>query len=143
VNAGRFAILTTLVVAFGLGLYSFAAMKRNAARRVSLVDEMAAQMPAMAGARVLSPWEPATYADDVRALYCLDEADAEAGAGRVLNAFLAAGWTKTELRREAAAGAVVLSLAGPLRLRVGVAPGTRRDCDGGKHQVTVAFDGTR
>jgi hypothetical protein len=143
VQSGRTAIIATLVIAFGLGLYSFLAIRRTAGRRATLVDEVASQMPAIAGARVLSPWEPATYADDVRAMYCLDDADPETGSGRVLNALLAAGWTLAETRREPTAGTVVLSLTGPLRLRVGLARVARPDCDGAKQQVTAAFDGTR
>jgi hypothetical protein len=143
VTSGRAAILLTLVVALGLGAFSFAAIKHTAGRRTALVDEVAGEMPAIVGARVLAPWEPATYADDVRAMYCLDDADPEVGAGRVLNAFLAAGWTQTELKRDPAAGTVVLMLAGPLRLRAGLAPGARPDCDGAKRQVTLALDGTR
>jgi hypothetical protein len=60
---GRNAILATLVIAFGLGLYSFVAIRRTAGRRSALVDEVAASMPAIPGARIISPWEPATYAD--------------------------------------------------------------------------------
>jgi len=143
VSAGRSAILLTLLVAFGLGSYSFVAVKRTAGRRTALVDEVEEHMPALAGARVLSPWEPAPYADDVRAMYCLDDADPETGAGRVLNTLLAAGWTMTDTRRDPAAGTVVLSFTGPVRLRVGISRGARPDCDGGKRQVAVAFDGTR
>ncbi len=142
-SAGRSAILLTLLVAFALGSYSFVEVKRTAGRRTALVDEIAERMPVFAGGRVLEAWEPAPYADDVRAMYCLDDADPDGGAGRVLNALLAAGWTMTETRRDPAAGTVVLSLAGPLRLRVGVARGARPDCDAAKRQVTVAFDGTR
>jgi len=140
---GRAAILATLVVAFGLGLYSFVAIRRTAVRRSALVDEVAASMPAIPGARVISPWEPATYADDVRAMYCLDGADPTSGASRAINALTAAGWTTTETRRDAGADTFAFLMAGPLRLRGGVARGKRADCDGAKHQVTLALDGTR
>jgi hypothetical protein len=141
--AGRNAIVATLLIAFGMGLYSFVAIKRTAGRRASLVDEVAASMPAIPGARVISPWEPATYADDVRAMYCLDGADPTTGASRAINALTAAGWTTTETRRDAKADTFAFLMAGPIRLRGGVAPGKRADCDGAKHQVTLALDGTR
>jgi hypothetical protein len=140
---GRNAILGTLILAFGLGLYSFVAIKRTASRRVSLADEVAASMPAIAGARLISPWEPATYADDVRAMYCLDGADPTSGASRAINALTAAGWTTTETHRDAQADTFAFLMAGPLRLRGGVAVGKRPDCDGAKHQVTLALDGAR
>ncbi|HVZ74803.1 MAG TPA: hypothetical protein VHJ20_20615 [Polyangia bacterium] len=142
-SAGRAVVVATLVISVGLGGYSFLAMKHTAGRRAALVDEVAAEMPAFPGGRIIAPWEPATYADDVRAMYCLDDADPEGGAGRVLNALLAAGWTKTETKRDPAAGTVVMSFAGPIRLRAGLSKGARTDCDGAKRQVTVAFDGTR
>jgi hypothetical protein len=141
--AGRNAIVGTLLIAFGLGIYSFFAISRTASRRVSFVDEVAASMPAIPGARVLSPWEPATYADDVRAMYCLDGADPTSGASRAINALTAAGWRTTETRHDEKAGTYAFLMAGPIRLRGGVAPGARVDCDGAKHQVTLALDGTR
>jgi hypothetical protein len=140
---GRNAILATLVIAFGLGLYSFVAIRRTAGRRSALVDEVAASMPAIPGARIISPWEPATYADDVRAMYCLDGADPASGAARAINALTAAGWTTTETRRDAQADTFAFLMAGPLRLRGGIALGKRADCDGAKRQVTLALDGTR
>jgi hypothetical protein len=143
VKSGRNVILATLVVAFGLGLYSFAAIKRTAGKRSALVDEIGALMPAIPGARVLSSWEPATYADDARAMYCLDGADPTTGAARAINALTAAGWETTETRRDAKADTFAFLMAGPVRLRGGVALGTRTDCDGAKHQVTLALDGTR
>jgi hypothetical protein len=141
--SGRTAIVATLVIAFGMGLYSFVAIERTAHRRASLVDEVAASMPAIPGARIISPWEPATYADDVRAMYCLDGADPTSGASRAINALTAAGWTTTETRRDPKADTFAFLMAGPLRLRGGVAAGKRADCDGAKHQVTLALDGTR
>ena len=142
--SGRTAIVATLAIAFGLGLYSFVAIKRTAGRRVSLVDEVAASVPAIPGARIIAPWEPATYADDVRAMYCLDSADPTSGAARAINALSAAGWTTTETRRDAQADTFAFLMAGPVvRLRGGVAKGTRPDCDGAKRQVTLALDGTR
>jgi hypothetical protein len=143
VLSGRNAIVATLVVAFGMGLYSFVAIKRTAGRRSALVDEVADRMPQFPKARVLSRWEPATYADDVRATYCLDDADPATGAARAMGALTAAGWTATEMRSDAAAGTVAFLMKGPLRLRGGVARGQRPDCDGAKHQVTLALDGTR
>jgi hypothetical protein len=141
--AGRNAIIGTLILAFGMGIYSFFAIERTAGRRASLVDQVAASMPAIPGARVISPWEPATYADDVRAMYCLDAADPTSGASRAINALTAAGWTTTETRHDDAADTVAFLMAGPIRLRGGVALGKRADCDGTKHQVTLALDGTR
>jgi len=141
--AGRNAIIGTLVLAFCLGLYSFVAIKHTAQRRTTFVDEVVASMPSIPGARVISPWEPATYADDVRAMYCLDGADPLTGAARAINALTAAGWTTTETRRDDKAGTFAFLMAGPLRLRGGVARGARADCDGAKHQVTLALDGTR
>jgi hypothetical protein len=126
-----------------MGLYSFIAIRRTAGRRANLVDEVAASMPAIPGARVISPWEPATYADDVRAMFCLDGADPTSGAARAINSLTAAGWTTTETRRDAKADTFSFLMAGPLRLRGGVARGTRTDCDGAKNQVTLALDGTR
>jgi hypothetical protein len=143
VNSGRTAIIATLVVAFGLGLISFTAIRRTASRRVALVDEVAARMPAIEKARVLQAWEPATYADDVRAMYCIDDADPEVGASRAINALAAAGWTITENKRDPATDTVVFFMNGPVRLRGGIARGTRPDCDGAKRQVTLALDGTR
>jgi hypothetical protein len=140
--SGRNAVIGTLVIAFGMGLYSFVAIKRTAGRRASLVDEVAASMPAIPGARVIAPWEPATYADDVRAMYCLDEADPASGAARAINALTAAGWTTTETRRDEKADTFAFLMAGPVHLRGGVARGTRPDCDGSKRQVTLALDGT-
>lgn len=142
-KSGRSAIVATLVIAFGMGLFSFFAIRRTAGRRADLVDEVAERMPAIERSRVLERWEPATYADDVRAMYCLDEADPETGAARAINALAAAGWTMTETKREPAAQAVVFFMSGPIRLRGGVAPGTRTDCDGAKRQMTLALDGTR
>ena len=52
VQSGRNAIVGTLVVAFGLGLFSFFAIRRTAGRRAALVDEVAARMPAIEKARV-------------------------------------------------------------------------------------------
>jgi hypothetical protein len=141
--AGRNAIIATLLIAFGMGVYSFVAIKRTAGRRESLVDQIAASMPAIPGARVISPWEPATYADDVRAMYCLDGADPVSGASRAINALTAAGWTTTETRRDGKADTFAFLMAGPVRLRGGVAFGKRPDCDGAKRQVTLALDGTR
>jgi hypothetical protein len=143
VSLGKTAVVSTLAISLGLGTYAFLAIKRTAARRVALVDDVAEHFPAIVNARVLSPWEPAAYADDVRAMYCLDEADPETGAGRLLNALLPAGWTTTDQRRDPVSGAVVLTLSGPIRLRAGLAHGNRPDCDGAKRQVTVALDGTR
>jgi len=100
-------------------------------------------VPAIPGSRLISPWEPATYADDVRAMYCLDAADPASGASRAINALTAAGWTTTETRRDAQADTFAFLMAGPVRLRGGVAFGKRPDCDGAKHQVTLALDGTR
>jgi hypothetical protein len=143
VNAGRNAIVGTLVVAFGLGVFSFVAIKRTAGRRTALVDEIAERMPAIAGARLLEAWEPATYADDVRAMYCLDDADPQAGAARAMGALAAAGWKPTDTKRNEKADTVVFFMSGPIRLRGGIARGTRPDCDGAKRQVTLALDGTR
>jgi hypothetical protein len=143
VKSGRNVILATLVVAFGLGVYSFVAIKRTAGRRTALVDEIASFMPAIPGARLIAPWEPATYADDVRAMYCLDGADPTTGASRAINALTAAGWATTETHRDAKADTFAFLMAGPVRLRGGVAQGTRTDCDGAKHQVTLALDCTR
>jgi hypothetical protein len=141
--AGRNAVIATLLIAFGMGIYSFVAIKRTAGRRETLVDQVAGAMPAIPGARVISPWEPATYADDVRAMYCLDGADPLSGASRAINALTAAGWTTTETQRDAKADTFAFLMAGPIRLRGGVAFGKRADCDGAKHQVTLALDGTR
>ncbi|HVU51835.1 MAG TPA: hypothetical protein VHL80_14160 [Polyangia bacterium] len=141
--AGRNAVIGTLVLAFGLGIYSFFAIERTAGRRVSLVEQVAASMPAIPGARVISPWEPATYADDVRAMYCLDGADPITGASRAINALTAAGWTPTETRHDDEKNTSAFLMTGPIRLRGGVALGTRADCDGARHQVTLALDGTR
>jgi hypothetical protein len=142
--SGRTAVVATLAIAFGMGLYSFVAIKRTAGRRVSLVEEVAASVPAIPGARVISPWEPATYADDVRAMYCLDGADPTTGASRAINALTAAGWTTTETRRDQKADTYAFLMDGPVvRLRGGVSFGARPDCDGAKHQVTLALDGTR
>jgi hypothetical protein len=138
-TGGRAAIGITLVIAFGLGLYSFMAIRRTAGRRSALVDDVIARIPTIPGARIVEPWEPATYADDVRAMYCLDDADPKSGAARAIQALSAAGWRTTETRDDP----VVFLMSGPLRLRGGVAPGKRTDCDGAKHQVTLAFDGTR
>ena len=141
--SGRTAVVATLAIAFGLGLYSFVAIRRTAGRRVSFVEEVSANVPAIPGSRLISPWEPATYADDVRAMYCLDAADPASGASRAINALTAAGWTTTETRRDAQADTFAFLMAGPVRLRGGVAFGKRPDCDGAKHQVTLALDGTR
>jgi hypothetical protein len=143
VKSGPALIVATLVIAFGLGLFSFISIRSTAGQRGAFVDQVAEHMPAIEKARLLERWEPATYADDVRAMYCLDEADPETGAARAINALSAAGWTVTETKRDPAAGAVVFSMSGPVRLRGGVAPGKRADCDGAKHQVTLALDGTR
>jgi hypothetical protein len=143
VKSGPVAIVVTLIVAFGLGLYSFKAIRSTASRRVALVEEVAARMPAIEKARVLSPWEPATYADDVRAMFCIDDADPQVGAGRAINALAAAGWTLGENKGDPASDTVVFFMSGPVRLRGGVARGTRPDCDGAKNQVTLALDGTR
>lgn len=142
-NSGRAAILGTLVVAFGLGLFSFTAIRKTAGRRAALVDEVAERMPAIEKARVLSKWEPATYADDVRAMFCIDEADPQVGAARAINALVAAGWTVTENKHDPKLDQVVFWVRGPIQLRGGVARGTRPDCDGAKNQVTLALDGTR
>lgn len=142
-KTGRAAILLTLVIAFALGLYSFTAIRRTAGRRAALVDEVAELMPTIEKARVLEKWEPATYADDVRAMYCLDEADTQVAASRAINALVAAGWTITENKRDPATDTVVFFMKGPVRLRGGLARGTRPDCDGAKRQVTLALDGTR
>lgn len=141
--SGRRFIIATLVVAFGLGVYSFIAIKRTASRRTSLVDEIAAGMPEIPGARILSPWEPATYADDVRAMYCLDADSPGLGASRAVAALTAAGWHMTEMKRDLKTDTAVFTMAGPVYLRGGVARGTRPDCDGAKNQMTLAFDGTR
>src|SRR5689334_22545660 len=98
-------------------------------------------MPAIAGARVLDGWQPATYADDVRAMYCLDDTDPEAGAARAMGALASAGWKPTETKRDLKSGTVVFFMSGPIRLRGGLARGTRPDCDGAKRQVTLALDG--
>jgi len=143
VRAGPNAILVTLLIAVGLGTYSFVAIKRTAGRRASLVDEVTASVPAIPGSRVLSAWEPATYADDVRALFCLEAADPTSGASRAINALTAAGWTTTETRADAKANTYAFLMAGPVRLRGGVAVGARPDCDGAKHEVTLALDGGR
>jgi hypothetical protein len=143
VLSGRSAIVGTLAVAFGLGIFASTAIRRTAGRRAALVDEVAARMPAIPQARILNGWEPATYADDVRAMYCLDDADPTTGAARAVAALTGAGWTTTEMRRDPATDTVVFMMAGPLRLRGGVAHGQRADCDGAKRQVTLAFDGTR
>ena len=142
-RSGRNAIIATLALALGMGVYSFVAIKRTAGRRTALVDEVAERMPAIPGARVLERWEPATYADDVRAMYCLEGADPTTGAARAINAFTAAGWTTTETRRDSRSDTFAFLMAGPLRLRGGVARGARTDCDGAKHEVTLALDGTR
>jgi hypothetical protein len=142
-SRGRKAIIGTLIVAFVMGLYSFVAIRRTAGRRSALVDEVVALMPPIAGARVVQPWEPAAYADDVRAMYCLDQADPKAGAARAMQALTAAGWKTTEARHDAAADTFVFMMSGPLRLRGGVGRGTRADCDWAKRQVTLAFDGMR
>jgi hypothetical protein len=143
VRSGRNAVIGTLVLAFGLGLYAFRAITHTASRRATFVDEVAARMPTIPGARLISAWEPATYADDVRAMYCLEAADPTTGAARAMNALMAAGWTTTETRRDDKADTVAFLMAGPLRLRGGVARGTRLDCEGAKQQVTLALDGTR
>jgi hypothetical protein len=143
VRSGRNVVIGTLVLAFGLGLYAFHAITHTASRRATFVDEVAARMPTIAGARLISPWEPATYADDVRAMYCLEAADPTTGATRAMSALTAAGWTTTETRRDAKADTFAFLMAGPVRVRGGVARGTRPDCDGAKHEVTLALDGTR
>ena len=141
-RSGRNALVFTLLDD-GLGAYSFHAITSTAARRTALVDQVAARMPAIPGARIISAWEPATYADDVRAIYCLDGADPTSGAARAMNALTAAGWTTTETRRDEKADTFAFLMAGPLRLRGGVARGMRLDCEGDKQQVTLALDGTR
>jgi hypothetical protein len=141
--SGSKYVLATLIIAFGLGLYSFIAIKRTANRRTSLVDQVTAEMPEIPDGRILSPWEPATYADDVRAMYCLDGADPASGATRAVTALTAAGWHMVETKRDPKGDTFVFTMAGPIHLRGGVARGTRPDCDGAKNQVTIAFDGTR
>jgi hypothetical protein len=143
VQSGRNAIIGTLVVATVMGVYSFIAIRRTAGRRSALVDEVAERMPAIPGARLVERWEPATYADDVRAMYCLDDADPTTGAERAIQALSAAGWHTTETRHDPKADTFVFLMNGPLHLRGGVARGNRTDCSGEKHQVTLALDGTR
>jgi hypothetical protein len=143
VFSGRSAVVATLVIAFAMGLYSFVAIKRTAGRRSRLVDEVAARMPTIPQARILTGWEPATYADDVRAMYCLDDADPTTGAARAVAALTRAGWKTTDMQRDQATDTVVFMMTGPIHLRGGVARATRPDCDGAKHQVTLALDGTR
>jgi hypothetical protein len=142
VKTGRLAILGTLIVAFGMGLYSFIAIRKTAGHRAALVDEIAEQMPAIPGARILERWEPATYADDVRAMYCLDDADPTTGAERAIKALSAAGWQTTDTRRDPKGDTFVFLMSGPVHLHGGVARGTRPGCNGAR-QVTLAFDGTR
>jgi hypothetical protein len=143
VHAGQKVLVGTIVVAFGLGAYSFNAIRKTAGRRSALVDEIAEQMPAIPGARLIQRWEPATYADDVRAMYCLDDADPASGAERAIQALSAAGWHTTDARRDPKADTFVFLMSGPVHLRGGVARGTRPECDGAKRQVTLALDGTR
>jgi hypothetical protein len=144
VLSGRNYVLATIILAVGMGVYSFFAIEHTAGRRTAFVDDVAARMPAIAGARLIEPWEPATYADDVRAMYCLEGvADPQAGAARAINALTAAGWQTTETRHDPAFDTIVFLMKGPLHLRGGVARGARRDCDGAKHEVTLALDGTR
>jgi hypothetical protein len=143
VKAGQVAIVGTLVVAFVMGLYSFRAIRSTAGRRSALVDEVAENMPPIPGARLIQRWEPATYADDVRAMYCLDDADPRSGAQRAIQALSAAGWQTTDTRHDPKADTFVFFMKGPIALRGGLARGTRPDCDGAKHQVTLALDGTR
>ena len=142
-HSGRKAILGTLILAFGLGLYAFHAITTTAARRSTFVDEAAASMPTIPGARLISPWEPATYADDVRAMYCLEAADPDTGGARAMQAFTAAGWTTTETYHDPKFDTFAFLVSGPIRVRGGVARGTRPDCSGAKHEVTLALDGTR
>lgn len=139
----RNAVFATLVVALGLGGYALVAIERTANRRTAFVDEVAARVPPIPGARVLEPWEPATYADDVRAMFCFDGVPPQAAAARAIDALTAAGWHTTDTRRDDAADTVVFLMKGPMVLRGGVARGARLDCDGARHQVTLAFDGTR
>jgi hypothetical protein len=143
VTSGRNAVIGTLIVAFAMGVYSFVAIRKTAGRRSALVDEVAESMPAIPGARLVERWEPATYADDVRAMYCLDDADPTTGAARAIQALSAAGWQTIDTRRDPKADTFVFLMSGPVHLRGGVARGTRTDCDGAKHQVTLALDGTR
>jgi hypothetical protein len=143
VQSGRNAILGTVILAFGLGVYAFHAITTTAARRSIFVDQVAASMPTIPGSRLISPWEPATYADDVRAMYCLEAADPASGGARAMQALTTAGWATTETYRDPKFDTFAFLMSGPIRLRGGVARGTRPDCDGAKHQVTLALDGTR
>ncbi|HEX4405698.1 MAG TPA: hypothetical protein VH560_12760 [Polyangia bacterium] len=142
-QSARRLILGTLILAFGLGLYAFHAITTTAARRSTFVDQAAASMPTIPGARLISPWEPATYADDVRAMYCLEAADPDTGGARALRAFTAAGWKTTETYHDPKFDTFAFLVSGPIRVRAGLARGTRPDCSGAKHQVTLALDGTR
>jgi hypothetical protein len=143
VQSGRKFIIGTLVLAFGMGLYAFRAITTTAARRSTFVDQAAASMPTIPGARLITPWEPATYADDVRAMYCLEAAEPDTGAARAMQAFTAAGWKTTETYHDPKFDTYAFLVSGPIRVRGGVARGTRPDCNGAKHQVTLALDGTR
>jgi hypothetical protein len=143
VNSGRATIIFTLLIAFGLGTFSLVTIRRTARHRTALVDEVIARMPAIPRARVLVGWEPATYADEVRANYCLDDAGPGDGAARAVAAFTAAGWTTTALERDAATDTVVFTMTGPVRLRGVVGRGHRAECEGAHHQVGLALEGAR
>src|SRR5262245_5829261 len=97
-----------------MGLYSFVAIRRTAGRRSALVDEVAERMPAIPGARLVEGWQPATYADDVRAMYCLDVADPTTGAQRAIQSLSAAGWETIETRQDPKADTFVFLMKGPV-----------------------------
>jgi hypothetical protein len=143
VSSGRAAIVVTLIIAFGLGTYSLVTIRKTAGRRTALVDEILERMPEIPQSRVLSRWEPAIYADEVHANYCLDEAGPTDGATRALAALTRAGWLTATSQHDAKTDQVTFTMTGPTRLRGVVGRGHRPDCDGAHHQVGLALEGAR
>jgi hypothetical protein len=131
------AIVGTLVLAFVLGTISTVAIRGAARRRATMVDDVAARVPAPPGARVLSAWQPAAAADEAAATYCLDGDTGGAAAG-FSSALEAAGWKVEAIKHDSRAGAVEVTARGAgYALRGVVQVGKRPDCDGGRGQVTL------
>jgi hypothetical protein len=152
-SKARVTLGLLFLVTFVLGGWSVRAIRRTAGRRATLVDGLARAVPLPDGTRVLVPWQPVADVDLAHTTLCFDDAEPGAVLADFARVLGRGGWrisaaevgtmgaasTGAGAPRPASALAVTADNAA-YRLRAGVEPARRLDCDAARKQVLLSVE---